>query len=254
MADDTGTPRVPVVVVRDGKVFTDSRSVAEFFEKQHFHVLRDIDNLLKAEPELAASNFGCGHYTLPSTGSQQHRLYTMDRDGFTLLAMGFTGPKALRWKLKYIEAFNTMEAQIKQAPADMTSLLMDPSKLRGLLLSYTEKVTELQGRVEEMRPSVHALERIAISDGSMSITEAAKNLQAQPKDVFTWLRTKGWIYRRPGAQADLAYQTKLLAGLLEHKTTIVVTPEGREKTVTQVRVTPKGLTELAREMFPDRLV
>ena len=41
-------------------------------------------------------------------------MYNMNRDGFSLLAMGFTGEKALRWKLDYIKAFNTMEAELKR--------------------------------------------------------------------------------------------------------------------------------------------
>lgn len=133
-------------------------------------------------------------------------------------------------------------------PADPMKALSDPAVLRGLLADYTERVLTLQGEVEEMRPSVQALDRIANTDGSMSITEAAKNLQAQPKQLFIYLRTHEWIYRRPGASADLAYQARLMAGFLEHKTTIVIRDDGSEKTVTQVRVTPKGLTRLAKEL------
>lgn len=55
--------------------------------------MRDIDNLIAAEPDLALRNFAQGSYTLPGTGSQQHRCFDMNRDGFTLLAMGFTGGK-----------------------------------------------------------------------------------------------------------------------------------------------------------------
>lgn len=41
-------------------------------------------------------------------------MYIMNRDGFSLLAMGFTGKKALEWKLKYINAFNEMERQLRE--------------------------------------------------------------------------------------------------------------------------------------------
>jgi phage regulator Rha-like protein len=43
---------------------------------------------------------------------QFHRMYLMNRDGFSLLVMGFNGKKALEWKLKYIDAFNKMETII----------------------------------------------------------------------------------------------------------------------------------------------
>lgn len=58
--------------------------------------------------------FCAGVYTLPETGNQPHTCFDMTRDGFTLLAMGFTGKKALAFKLKYIEQFNRMEEELKQ--------------------------------------------------------------------------------------------------------------------------------------------
>ena len=52
-------------------------------------------------------------YTEKQNG-QVYQMYTMNRDGFSLLAMGFTGEKALEWKLKYIQAFNKMEKLLLQ--------------------------------------------------------------------------------------------------------------------------------------------
>ena len=94
----------------------DSLQVAEKFEKEHRHILRDID-------ELTAQNWAVkGLFkvsTYKANNGQKYRKYYMTRDGFTLLAMGFTGQKALEWKLKYINAFNRMESIIreKQTPA-----------------------------------------------------------------------------------------------------------------------------------------
>jgi phage regulator Rha-like protein len=63
----------------------------------------------------------------------------MTRDGFTLLAMGFKGKKALGWKLKYIEGFNAMEATLRAQPAvDPMVALSDPATLRALLLAYPD--------------------------------------------------------------------------------------------------------------------
>lgn len=58
-------------------------------------------------------NFEQTYYTHPQNG-QQYRMYQMDRDGFTLLVMGYTGDKALYWKLQYIAAFNTMEEVLRE--------------------------------------------------------------------------------------------------------------------------------------------
>lgn len=95
---------------QDGALVVSSREVAENFEKRHDHVMRDISHLINdmGSPQNWGSLF------IPSTyiheqNKQEYQEYLITRDGFTLLAMGFTGKKALDWKLKYIEAFNKME-------------------------------------------------------------------------------------------------------------------------------------------------
>lgn len=97
-------------------VTTDSRTVAEVFEKEHKNVLRDIDALVEKRPDLLGLNFEPKLMEVPTNGrgQRQVRAFEMDRDGFTLLAMGFTGEKALDWKIAYIEAFNRMEAELAQ--------------------------------------------------------------------------------------------------------------------------------------------
>lgn len=243
--------RNPIVFARDGEVFANSRDVAVFFGKEHRGVLRDIDNLIASEPELGLHNFVHGSYKLQSTGDQLHRCFDLNRDGFTLLAMGFTGSRALKWKLRYIAAFNAMEAELRSQPAvDPFTLLNDPSAMRGLLLTYTEKVLTLESHVADLLPKADALGRIAESEGSFCITDAAKTLQVQPKALFSFLRSHRWVYTRAGSSQEVAYQDKLASGLLEHKTTTVTRSDGSEKTVTQVRVTPKGLARLAQEFPP----
>lgn len=236
---------VPAVFIRDGQVFASSRDVAVIFEKRHDNVMRDIRSLIEASG--GSLKFEETSYVDDQNG-QTYRSYDMSRDAFTVLAMGFTGKRALDFKLAYIEQFNVMEAKLRTF--DPAVALSDPAQLRSLLLVHIDREMELQGQVEEMRPQVQALERIAISDGSLCITDAAKTLQVQPKALFSFLRSHRWIYTRQGCSEYIAYQDKLASGLLEHKTTTVTKSDGYEKTVTQVRVTPKGLTRLAREFPP----
>lgn len=68
----------------------------------------------------------------------------------------------------------------------------------------------------------------------------------KPEDLFAWLSSHQWIYRRAGGSGWIAYQDKLQTGYLEHKVTTVTRPDGSEKTVEQVLVTPKGLAKLAK--------
>ena len=91
------------------KLVTTSLKVAEHFEKEHKNVIQAIENL--AAENSAASFFK--ETTYKSRG-KEYPMYEMDRDGFSLLAMGFTGEKALKWKLDYIKAFNAMEAELKR--------------------------------------------------------------------------------------------------------------------------------------------
>jgi len=242
--------RNPIVFAKDGEVFAGSRDVAAFFGKAHRHVLDAIDALIAQEPKLGSAEFSAHPYVEPQNG-QTYRAFDMTRDGFTLLAMGFTGGKALKWKLRYIEAFNAMEAELRRIANSGPMIdLNDPTALRGLLLTYSEKALVLEKRVQELLPSQEALDRIAQADGSTCITDTAKVLQMRPKDLFSYLEQNGWIYRRPGASSYLGYQSKITSGLLEHKVTVVTRADGSERETCQVRVTPKGLTKLAMLIKP----
>ena len=97
---------------------TTSLKVAESFGKQHQHVLRTIREL-EIPDDFRKSNFGHREEIQQhSTGATRQTIIEMTRDGFVLLAMGFTGKKAMTWKIKYLQAFNAMEtALIDKAPA-----------------------------------------------------------------------------------------------------------------------------------------
>ena len=99
-----------LVVINNNQIVVSSKEIAEHFGKQHKHVLEIIREILVAE------NSATKFFQETSTvyRGQQFPFYLMNRDGFSLLAMGFTGKKALQWKLKYIEAFNEMEETLKQ--------------------------------------------------------------------------------------------------------------------------------------------
>ncbi|EON72238.1 Rha family transcriptional regulator [Lysinibacillus sphaericus] len=95
----------------NGQVFATSKQVAEDFGKQHGHVLRDIENLKKD-----VSNFGemFTETKILDKYNREQPAYNLNKDGFTLLAFGFNGKKAMQFKLDYINAFNNMEAQLKE--------------------------------------------------------------------------------------------------------------------------------------------
>ena len=96
-------------------VRVDSLYVAEFFEKNHKEVLRDIRNIAAPNSglskEFAERNFALGSYK--DKQNKKRPCYYLTRDGFTILVMGYTGKKALRFKELYIRRFNEMEELIK---------------------------------------------------------------------------------------------------------------------------------------------
>ena len=113
---DTTLPAVtaevatPTLRLSDGLAMATSLQVAEHFNKPHKTVLRAIRNLGVSE-EFGRHNFVPSSY-LNEQGKEQP-LYHITRDGFAMLAMGFTGLEAMRWKEAYIAAFNAMEAKLR---------------------------------------------------------------------------------------------------------------------------------------------
>ena len=113
-----------ILSTQNGEPVASSREVAKRFGKNHRDVLRAIEDILEGVRKIAqtpkditAQNcavtqmFFKSEYTHPQN-HQKYPMYLMNRDGFSLLAMGFTGKEAVQWKLKYIEAFNEMEKKL----------------------------------------------------------------------------------------------------------------------------------------------
>ena len=194
-----------VFTAADGRVVTNSRDVATFFGKRHDHVLRDIDALTVQAP-ACLPNFGEGSYTLPSTGAQQHRCFDMTRDGFVLLAMGFTGAKALALKLAYIERFNAMEAALlSQQPArievdvDFAKEIEDGlRKSSGQMIGWLRKnlETPIMDRLCQLERSLR--EQSAASEKRL-LDYAAEARASSHKQAKT-------IHRLLGARSEPAHQ------------------------------------------------
>ena len=108
----------PIVITDQEHVYTTSLLVAEKFNKLHKNVLRDIENVIQKCPDKDFSrlNFEPRNYQYQSGKNQDREapMYNISKDGFTMLAMGFTGEKAFLWKIAFINAFNKMEAKLNE--------------------------------------------------------------------------------------------------------------------------------------------
>lgn len=179
--------KAALVKVENNQIVTDSRSVAEHFGKEHKHVLEAIDNLV-------AQNSATKNMFLRQTREyrgRDFRYYLMNRDGFSLLVMGFTGKAALNWKLKYIEAFNMMEKEITNKSA--LAIPKDyPSALRALADEY-EKNQRLSVENKAMLPKADFYDTLMDTKNAVSMGEAAKKLDMNigRNNLFAILRKHG---------------------------------------------------------------
>jgi Rha family phage regulatory protein len=241
-----GADRQPIVQVMDGEVRADSRNVATYFRKRHADVLRAIRDL-QCSDEFRRCNFAS--FKINDLPEEVTSHVTMTKDGFAFLVMGFTGAAAAVFKEAYIGRFNAMEAQMRAQPAvDPMVLLNNPASLRNLLLANTEKVLALQGKVAEQAPVVNAYARIAEADGTFCVRDTAKNLQIRPSDLTKYLVANRWIYKRPGTKEWIAYQDRIMTGLVTHKVATIPHDDGHDRIRTQVRITPKGIGRIAQDL------
>lgn len=152
-----------VVVTRnnDGELVVTSRQVAEDFEKMHKHVLETIRNLVD-ENSAVKKMFIESEF---ENRGKKYPEYLITRDGFSLLVMGFTGAKALQWKLKYIEAFNKMEQAIKERNSNPLS------PMEQLRLHY-EAIELHEDRIEKIE---NQLERLEVSPSQRKAIQKARH-------------------------------------------------------------------------------
>lgn len=177
-----------IVYMKNDEAVCDSLQVAEKFEKRHDRVLRAIDNLLGTLPKNGETSKMFILSKRKADDGQFHRMYLMNRDGFSLLVMGFTGKKALEWKLQYIKAFNQMENFIKEkstqvwietrrsgkltrkAETDTIQKLVEYAKEQGsqhadkLYMTYSKLANKMAGISKRDEASVMQLNNLSMME------------------------------------------------------------------------------------------
>lgn len=199
----------------EGQPVVSSREVANNFEKQHKHVLECIENLKEGVAEKSADLFIESKYQHPQN-KQWYKEYLLTRDGFSLLVMGFTGAKALEWKLKYIEAFNKMEQYIKeQQVPQLTEQQMlqlqilngDEMERIGALKQYEGVITKplidtiekQSDAINELKPHAEYAERVLEDKKTLlTPTQIAKDFGMAGKALNALLHDLGVQYKQNG--------------------------------------------------------
>lgn len=173
---------------------TNSKLVAEVFGKEHRNVVRDIKNLIEGgvlkneqTPMFEETTY------VNEQNKQSYPMFIMNQDGFTLLAMGFNGKKAMEFKLKYIEAFNAMKRQIEQSnpsvpqnylealkslvksEEEKQQLALENKKQQETILTISKENMELGNKITDMLPKVSYYDKILQSNATMTITQIAQD-------------------------------------------------------------------------------
>lgn len=164
----------------EGQPLTNSVLVAEKFDRRHDNVYQAIGKLLITCPEKLGHLFVESSYI--DIQGKDRPMYIMNRDGFTLLAMGFTGKKALQFKLDYIEAFNKMEKAIKEVPA--LSSPIDATILKQLVEATQVMAAQIsQMQVELNRQRALLPEPKQILPVQPSVRFEAKERRISPRQI-----------------------------------------------------------------------
>lgn len=178
-----------LVCLKNDQALADSVTVSEMFGKEHAKVMRSIDKLV----ETLAKN-GERHQMFfltqrKAADGQNHRIYFMNRDGFSLLVMGFTGKKALEWKLKYIDAFNAMEKIITER---RTTAWIETRKQGMLVRKYETDVIQKLVEYAKEQGSGHAdmlyVTYTKLANKMAGITKRNEATTAQLNDLSTMER------------------------------------------------------------------
>lgn len=227
-----------ILSTQNGEPVASSRQIAESFGKEHKDVLRAIENI-KAQNCALTSMFFEATYTA-GTG-KAYPMYLMNRDGFTLLAMGFTGKAALEWKLKYIQAFNEMEKKLAQRPQLSRTELMAQA-----LIAAHDELEHKDRQIAELTPKGIFADAVNASKKSILVGELAKllcqnSVQIGQNRLFVWMREHGYLIRDPKrSDYNMPTQRAVEQGLFEIKETTVVHSDGHTSINKTPKVTGKG--------------
>jgi anti-repressor protein len=232
-----------VLSMQSGEPVASSRQIAENFGKEHKNVIQAVANLV-AENSAAKSMF---YETTFENRGKQYPMYLMNRDGFSLLVMGFTGKAALEWKLKYIAAFNEMEKKLTEQPQLTRSQL-----LATALIAAHEELEEKDKRIElltadteRMKPKEIFSDAVSTSQNSILVGELAKLLKQNgieigEKRLYAWMRENGYLIKRKSADWNKPTQRSMEMKLFTIKETVICHSDGHTSVNTTTKVTGIG--------------
>lgn len=159
-----------VIIVENGKPMTTSLEVAKYFDKEHGHILRAIDDIInkglanigETLKEKAMAYFELSEY-INEQNHQTYRMYKMNQKGFTLLAGGFTDKKFMEYKVMFVEQFDDMQKQLEQVELS--------DQQTNLITAEAHKMQVENERLKELRLAMNQADKLERNDLSERLLE-----------------------------------------------------------------------------------
>ncbi len=217
-----------------------SLEIAELTGKEHRNVMRDIRTMLtELHGEGGVLSFEHTH-TNPQNG-QSYPIFKLPKRESLILVSGYS----VAMRAAIIDRWQELEAEA----SDPMRLLADPAKLRGMLLSYTEKVVALEQKVEEMTPKAEFHDAVTEAINGQTVQEVAKVLKTGSIRLFQFLRDEGLLMRN-----NLPYQQHIDAGHFRVVERAYTDKHGEKVTYTRTLVTGKGLALIQRRLHSQAIL
>lgn len=239
-SESVAVPADALVSVRGDALVVSTLAIAQVFGRNHRDVLRTIDGLL-ADGTLNERNVARVDYV--GGNGEKRRMLELDERAAWIAAPFIGGRQSRAAQVRLVDAFFALRAQ-RAEPQPHVALPQPPSELMQTMIELAKSNAQLASAVQAQASKAEAFDQLATAEGSMPITQAAKSLGVAPHVLFDWLERSAWIYR-PNGKRPAAYETKIMDGLLMHRTHMAELQDGTRRLVANVHVTARGLTTLA---------
>lgn len=235
---------------------TNSKLVAEVFEKEHKNVMQSIRKLMEGTAQNSAVRQMFSESTYLNEQNKEQPMFIMNQDGFTLLAMGFNGKKAMEFKLKYIEAFNAMKRQIEQtnpsvpqnyleaikslvkSEEEKQQLALENKQQQATILTISKTNVELGNKITEMLPKVSYYDKILQSNATMTVTQIAQDYGMSAMKLNKELESMKIQHKVRGQW--ILYGKFLTGGYVHSRAVDILRSDGRHDVKYNTEWTTKG--------------
>lgn len=225
-----------------------SREIAKLADKQHGHVIRDIELLNETLAQESLSIIGESFYT--ADNGQTYREFLLTKEQTIDLMTGYNRNLRIRINRRWAELEQQIAAPVVALPQDYLSAL------KALVMSEEAK-ERANAEIKQLQPKAAALDAISHSKGSTGIHETAKAVGMGQNEFVAWCTNPDkpmsarFMYRDHSGALN-AYSHRIDQGFVTQKLSCFIGGDGRDRTAPKVRFTPLGVTQIAKLLQQER--